>query len=523
VTLLVVPVTAGFTGRAALGRAALGRAALVERSDATAQTQDPAEGAAAAGRPRLKVPDSYHLVPAGKQQGRDLLAQGPLGVEVHNLSEASKNGDDGPGRITADIDGLSGKVRFEGVDECKRAGDTRVVCPLFDDPPRPEFDLRALKAGRVGDSGSIRYTYTSPQGQVRTASTKLVIGHVQLGATRLPMRRGVERGDKVAVPVVFKNIGEVTARGVTVTISGKVEPSPAQRHRNCRYKAQESITTCSFPRARIRPGEARALKPAPSVRSAGSDMYEVFDYRAGPMNNSGLGGTSGGPDPRGGEYGRGSSIRLVEVPGEEGRFRTGQNGGLPLKLLAQRDTHIDYEAIGAHASAESGDTARFRVGLRNKGPGEFGIEGDTLTGTAEAKVTIPPGTTVLRAPREETDSDGVYRPLCKRHDRTYVCQISRAPGRGGSDTSLEFLVRIGESGRGRVELPDEPLPRRDPVPGNDTAAITLNSEPDYGGTALIALAAIAAAGTLGHRYLVMWRRPARADDGPVVSPRAGTS
>jgi hypothetical protein len=108
------------------------------------------------------------------------------------------------------------------------------------------------------------------------------------------------------------------------------------------------------------------------VRTAKPDIYERFDYRVAPLNDPN-GSTPGGPEPQGGEAGQGSTIRLVEASGERGRFYPGRKDRQNMFLLTQRDTHLDYEAIGASVSAEAGDTTRIRVGVRNKGPGDFGI------------------------------------------------------------------------------------------------------------------------------------------------------
>jgi hypothetical protein len=127
------------------------------------------------------------------------------------------------------------------------------------------------------------------------------------------------------------------------------------------------------------------------------------------------------------------------------------------------------------------------------------------------KVTLPPGSTVLRAPRKVIDTEA-YDELCKRHSRTYTCVID-APRHGDTDKSLEFLLKTSKSGKGKVELPDEPLPRRDTDSANDTATIALHAKPDRSAIALtVVLASIAtAAGLLAtrHRWIVPLRRIVR--------------
>ena len=471
--MLAVPVTAGFAQRDAVSA----RPAGVPESATHAQAQG--VRAEKEKKPELEVPKAFYLVPADKQKGEDLReAQGHLAIGEKNLGKGDEEEQEF-GKLTADIGDLSAKVRIKEGDACKLDGKSKVSCSILSgyNAAPPDFELRALKTGRIGDSGTMRYTYTSPGGQVVKASTRVVIGRPLMAVEQLPRQERTKLGDEVSFPLRFKNVGEGTADGIVVAISGKVEPSAAKRHSNCRYKAGVRVTTCSFPDARVRPGEVWTMKPAPSVRFSLPELYEKFDYKVAPIDDPDFSGTSGGPEPQGGEPGEGSAVRLVKSDKEGGRFWTGEEEPSKTFLMAQQDTHMDYEAIAtSHPSAKAGEAIRVRVGVRNKGPGTFGSQGVLGNPGAVVKVTIPSRTKVIHAPRE-MNHVGEYDQLCTRHGRTYTCKID-APERGDADTSLEFLLRVHESDKLKVELPDEPLPRRDPDPSNDTMALKLSKTKD---------------------------------------------
>ena len=519
--MLVAPVTGGFTSADAVG----------ERSDSTAPAQTRrADGQAEKEKkkPDLKVPESFHLVPADQQKGDDWeTTQGTLRVEVANLGK-SDEAEATAGEIKADFSDLAGKVDIEPGGACARDSDTKFDCPYsygYNVAPT-DFTLRALKSARADGSESVRFTWTSPQGEVLKASTRVVIGRPQLGVRQLPMQKATKPGGEVELPLVFRNMGEVTARGIVVSIGGKVEPSPAKRHRNCRYDAQGKATTCTFPDARVRPGETWTLKPAPTVRTSAPDMYERFEYSVAPLDDPDTG--AGRQERKGGEPGKGSTIRLVKTSEGSGKFYTGREEPPKTFLLAQRDTHIDYEAIATPTPAD--EMTRLQVGIRNNGPGAFAVGGVLDGGRAIAKVrvTIPPGTEVQRAPRA-LNHVGEYDQLCKRHDRTYTCSID-VPERGETDKSLEFLLNPTEkSGKVRVDLPDEPLPRRDPDSANDTATVTVRAARDATPTSsplgiiLVSIAAAAALVLTRRRWVPSLRRVLRLPGGTGGTPSAERS
>jgi hypothetical protein len=518
--MLVVPVTGGFTSADAVGERTGTALAQTQRADGQAEK--------AKKKPELKVPESFHLVPADQQKGDDWeTTQGTLRVEVANLGK-SDEAEATAGEIKADFSDLAGKVDIDPGGACARDSDTKFDCPYsygYNVAPT-DFTLRALKSARADGSESVRFTWTSPQGEVFKASTKVVIGRPQLGVRQLPMQKATKPGGEVEFPLVFRNMGEVTARGIVVSIGGKVEPSPAKRHRNCRYDAQGKATTCSFPDARVRPGETWTLKPAPTVRTSAPDMYERFDYSVAPLDDPDTG--AGRQERKGGEPGQGSTIRLVKTSEGSGKFYTGNEEPPKTFLLAQRDTHIDYEAIAA--STPDDEKTRIRVGIRNNGPGAFAISGVLDGGRAIAKVrvTLPPGIKVQHAPRE-VNHVGEYDQLCKRRDRIYTCSID-VPERGETDKSLEFLLYPTEkSGKVRVELPDEPLPRRDPESANDTATVTIRAASDPVpkssplGIILVSIAATVTLVVTRRRWVPSLRRILRLPGGTGGTPSAERS
>jgi len=472
VLMLTVAATAGFTSRDPVGRRAgtNGRPA-VEDGEAK-------KGKANEKGPPLKVMRSYYLAPA--DVGGDVPDyEDQVDMEwpkVRNLTDQGdkKSGfDQKVGTITMDVRDLSGKVVFKDKGMCKGEG-ARVTCPMYsdDDESRSGPYLRATKKSRIGDSGYLHYTFKPRRpGATLKARTRVTIGRPKLGVKQPRMLKRA-KGD-VAVPITFKNVGDVPTRGVAVTVRGLVKSLPEKkRYRNCRYRTRgyQQGLTCYFPDARIHPGETRTAKFALHVPPS-RVMYEEVGYDVRPLDFS-------AQDDISGRFGRGSPAELMKPSDKRGPFPTHADP----RIVVQRDVHADYEAFDTRITGASGGRAHLRVRIRNNGPGTFDIA--TPRGGSSAKVTIPPGSTVMKAPRELVDEDE-YVDLCKGRGRTYDCSVGVLE-RGRTDT-LDFTLRLDDnrslhdrSAKGKVQIIDaERESRRDDEPGNDTAVVTLTVTPNY--------------------------------------------
>ncbi|MBA0053244.1 hypothetical protein E0L36_20915 [Streptomyces sp. AJS327] len=450
---LVVSATVGSAGQDVAGQRAGGTVQPVaghQRAEGNVRAEEGArvrEG----GKPRLEVPETYFLAPASAWGGKGdpRPSQKDLDVEIHDLGNGNRERPSG--RLTLDASDLSGKVAFrqDGLDKCEGYGSARIDCSVSSSLPVFKTYLRALDAGRNGDSGTLRYTFTPRQGEPRTATTRVVIGRPRLAVEQPPMRKGVKPTESVRVPITFKNVGEVPARGVVASVR---QGATEEQHRNCRYRAVS--VTCQFPDVVVRPGETMTLAPALSVRNPEPAMYESIPFSVRPMEKS--------DDPGPGEPGRGSPLRLTDTDAK-GPFREFDEPGGEALMYLRRPTRADYEATGVRLSEESDDRVRVRVGVRNNGPAGDPGPG----GPYHAKVTFPPGSTVLRTPRDEDLEENAE--LCQRVSGTeYRCAVS--PDRGRT-TTFDFVLRPGWWGQTRVEVTDsERFPRLDPRPANDTAA-----------------------------------------------------
>ncbi|MET7640027.1 hypothetical protein [Streptomyces sp. NPDC005438] len=427
----------------------------------------------------LKAPGTTHLALDRVRKESPEPYQERLEVKVRTRGRSGALQHEG-GRMTADISQLADRVRFKGSYRCEKPTKTRIDCgaEVLDKLVRAQFDLLARKSARAGDSGPVRFTYTSPEGTVRTATTTVVIGQPRLGVQKLPVRKDVARGDVVRLPMVFKNTGELPVHGVGVWITGGVNIPPEKRHRNCRYHYDSSGVWCFLPDVHVNPGEVWRLSPGPGVRNLGSSLYEKFDYGVFPMNHR-FGGSPGDRTYEGGERGRGGPVRAVRTSEKKGDvFHTGPDGPDMYQLTRGKAVHADYQVRGTMVTAPPGETVRVRVGARNNGPGVFDPEDPEVS--VALTVTFPPGTKLVRGPRELIDSEERYSPLCERHDRSYTCEVG-ALRKGKAYTTFDFLVRPGKDGVGKVRLRKDEgeLPRNDPKPDNDTAKIVIRTGPDH--------------------------------------------
>lgn len=484
--VLVVSVAVGGAGHDASGR----------REGRTAQPVAAVEKARADEEPRLKVPENYFLEPADEPVNRREWNSYLLDrIEIEGLDRYAEH-KGRYGRLTLDAGDLSGKAVFkkDKLNDCKGHGTAKLDCPVDDAEPVFGSYLRALGSSRNGQRGTLRYTFTPEKGEPLTATTEVVVGRPVLAARQLPMRKRVKPTETVPVPLTFKNVGEVPAHGVIASV--RPGRTSGKQHRNCRYTAQSM--TCRFPDVVVRPGETRTLRPVTQVRSPSGGMYEPVSYTVLPLER-----VDGGQEE--GEPGQDSPLRVVDAPGAKGPFRATHDFGDELLMYVQRDTRADYEAVGIRLTKKSADRLRVRVRVGNKGPSTDPGPGSLY----HAKVTFPPGSTVLRPPRDE-DREEDQEVCQKLSSREYSCPVS--PDTGQTEI-LDFVVSPGWWGKTEVKIGDsERFPRRDPDPGNDTASVTTPMGPVHIALSGVLLLAFAAALAVTRRR---WTGPLRRLAGRV--------
>ncbi|MCI3241233.1 hypothetical protein [Streptomyces spinosisporus] len=387
---------------------------------------------------------------------------------------------DGPGsyapgarRLTVDVEaGSEGAVRLRDDSTNCRGSATHVVC---EGPAARLLGLTTdafaplpAKGSKPGDTGYLRLTYVMTDGEKLTARTRVVVGEPVLELLTPAPDKGVRPGAEVTYPVVVRNTGDVTVRGLALVVNAG-DLAFVQRHANCRYPDLQhgSQAVCSFPGVRIAPGKSVAVRPALRLRASRTTMYGSFGRMVWPLK--------AGPGPNqtvseGGEHGDGPALRAEAVKTPHGRF-TKAGDFVDVRLA----TGADYAVSGADLHGDPGDTRKVGLTVRNNGPGNPGY-------TTRLVFSPPPGTDVLKEPMTEID-DGVYEPYCDNDGYTYTCDVQGLdPGKAHT---FEFTLRLGEPSTGSVRLEDQtsgptasPAPggasgRHDPDASNDKASVVV--------------------------------------------------
>ncbi|WP_237305360.1 hypothetical protein [Streptomyces sp. SAT1] len=433
-----------------------------------------AAGCGAAADPAaLSAPDVYYLRPYGDKKGVEDKA--PLPVEVQHLYAAT-----GAHRLTVEVErGAEKTVRLsEHNPDC--AGDaTRVACEVTGGSLNRTGNVRftpvAARGSRVGDSGFVRFTYTTSDGTPLTARTEVVVGE-PVPEVRTPgALRDVRPGSEVAGAFVVRNTGELPVRGLGLALSLDDSWSFAQRYANCRYPTAGGRTAvCRFPGLRIAPGQTAVVRPALRMRASRTKIYARYEQRVWPLD---VGPGEYSAWLSGGDRGEGpaltADVRATGRGGTEGAGGDFAQGRVQVPVTLALGA--DYAVSDVTLHGAPGTERELRLVVRNGGPGDPGA-------AARMVFTPPPGARVTAQPMAEIDEDA-YEPLCAYVGASYRCPV-RSLEPGASDT-LVFTLRLGGPGTGTVRVEDnapgrldppgdrERTGRRDPDPADDEAVVTV--------------------------------------------------
>jgi hypothetical protein len=413
----------------------------------------------------ITAPEVFYLRPRGDKVGPKAKVPFHVGAEDVGATRTSLARDH---RLTVDVRGSENVVRLRTVGSLKNGprcdgGTVRVTCEV-----RGGYDSWvdqdrvypvAAKGSRPGDTGVVRFTFTTKDGKKLTTSTRVVVGEPVVKVRTLKVISGVRPGADVTVPLVVRNDGEVPVKGLALKL-GAGSLDFRQEYANCRYPPQSHGRTavCRFPGLRIPPGGAVVLHPALRLRASRTRTYTSFSQEAWPLD-SGPGQYTAVPP--GGDQGDGPALKAEAEAAHDtdGTFAEGT-----VSTDVRLDIHADYEVFGVELHGSPGTTRSLRLKVRNNGPGD--------PGSGTRLVFTPPPGAVLKEPMDEVDED-TYEPYCDSGTGTYNCLVDELGP--GESRDFEFTLRLDGPGEGSVTLQDaKPSPgRRDANPGNDTAAVTV--------------------------------------------------
>jgi hypothetical protein len=419
-------------------------------------------GSATERKSSLTAPEVFYLRPHGDKAGpKDKT---PFHVEAEDVG-AIRTSLARDHRLTVDVRGSESVVRLRTVNLHKDGsrcdgGTVRVTCRvggLYDNwQDLDRVHPVAAKGAKPGDTGVVRFTFTTKDGKRMTTRTRVVVGEPVVKVRALKVVDDVRPGADVTVPLVVRNDGEVPVRGLALKLNaGSLDFR--QQYANCLYPPQSRGHTavCRFPGLRIPPGGAVVLNPALRLRAPKTRTYTSFDLEAWPLD-SGPGQDTAVPP--GGDHGDGPALKAEAMAARDtdGTFAEGR-----AVTDVRLDLHADYEVFGVELHGSPGTERSLRLKVRNNGPGN--------PGSGTRLVFTPPPGAVLKEPMEEVD--GETAPYCDSGDGTYDCRLEELGP--GESSDFEFTLLLDGPGEGSVTLHDftPSTGRRDANPGNDTAAV----------------------------------------------------
>ncbi|KPI19777.1 hypothetical protein OK074_7776 [Actinobacteria bacterium OK074] len=320
---------------------------------------------------------------------------------------------------------------------------------------------KSTKDGKAGDTATVRFTFATADGKrALTARTRVVVGEPVVQVRTVKQIKDVRPGADVTRVVAVRNTGEVPVRGLGLQLnSGELDFR--RQYANCRYPEarQDHEAICTFPDLRIDPGGTVVFSPTLRLRAPEVQMSSSFSELAWALD-MGAGHYSTVPD--GGDKGDGPALTATVADSATAK---GSYAGGTVSTDVILDLRSDYRVYGARLAVGKGRLLHLKVS--NDGPGDPG-SGVRLV------FTPPAGASVRKQPQEEIDED-TYEPYCKRDGASYVCDVNDlAPGKS---RTFDFTLDLTEAGAGTVSLKDMDGDwnpgRRDPKPGNDSAAITV--------------------------------------------------
>ncbi|MFE6892028.1 hypothetical protein [Streptomyces sp. NPDC057694] len=410
----------------------------------------------------VDVSDPVFYVPLGPATG-----QTPQDAAVRFRYTGDGSGGGRAGKVRFDVRGLAGVAEVTGVpDGCTGEKTPVVTCgQTISEGPEPyradtvqQLGLAAVAGAKAGETGVLRYTLISDDGSLKGSGSLDVVA----GSPRLLVSdtgpRTAERGEDLSIPLFVRNAGDVTARGLYLSLDPTEAMAIVGRAANCWYgKAQ---MYCVLPDIRIAPGQTVRIDPPLRVTPRPEAVDPLVSYAVG------LGTEYVNRDPLP-DYTRGKGAPLRATPAA-----APDDVDFLDPSRAQFDVTVantsDYAAIGADITGRVGSRVNVVVGYVNKGPG---VPRDAAV---KAVFTVPPGAKVVAPPYDPELDEEMLPQHCKTsdRDRTYVCELSdglRKP------QEFAFALRItGDDDRpGSVTVRRSGKAPEDPVSANDRAPVRL--------------------------------------------------
>ncbi|WP_326561503.1 hypothetical protein [Micromonospora sp. NBC_01796] len=289
-------------------------------------------------------------------------------------------------------------------------------------------------------------------------------------------------GASTDVPIGLRNVGNVTADGVTVLLRAYNDHLElANSYSNCSYDPNYLELLCFFDQP-VGPDETFVVDPATPLRLKVADAAPgpyTYGAEAGvaPLNAEELAQKVSAAKKAGGEQ-----LRLIPATNKAARaayydLNTDDNtSAFTVTVPLHR---ADSIAVGATVNGASGRTETIKVGIRNAGPADT-LGPDDNWGSS-ALITLPVGLTVRKVDSRcvpivdgEPDWDQAGQPK----GLVYRCEPLEDVAAGSTDLFAFTADSTGPAGAAGSIVVDGGV--QDPDTANNTASISIVSVPVVG-------------------------------------------
>ncbi|MFE7032410.1 hypothetical protein ACFU9Y_19030 [Streptomyces sp. NPDC057621] len=303
-----------------------------------------------------------------------------LGVGIYHDDDSFTVTD---GQLTVDVSDLAQVAEVTWPDNCTPSG-TRAVCDIpvvptigGDYEDQVSLTVRAADGAQAGAQGRITYEATATGGPEETLTaphksfdTMLAVGSgPDLAIAPVADVEEGRPGDERTIPLKVTNIGNESARGITVKLYASYGLTDLTRYDACTYTSStggenppSTKALCTFDQV-LAPGDSFELPEPLTVRLAPHALHERLD--------------------------------IDFDPGDGAQDLDSTNDSTVLGIGA--DNTADFSVTGDTISAAAGQTASAELTFKNNGPAWFGNlgSGDPV---AKVRLIVPQGTHVTGVP-----------------------------------------------------------------------------------------------------------------------------
>jgi hypothetical protein len=351
--------------------------------------------------------------------------------------------------------------------------------------------VTATAAAKVGDQVPLRVSVSATGVETSTIDHPLAITEPGPDLRARNFTQDSTPGGTFTYRPTFHNHGDRTAETLILQLSGGDFASIVDRFSNCHWSPEPAyVAAVCILRNVDLPAGATIAAATPLTIKVGTDVARgAFTYYSASVysNNGGISGPwdawplGTGPQFRWERVGAQAQFDDVDYRDSQGYVR-----------INTPPNPSDVVALGANGTGKVGDTVTLKVGMTNKGPayidGVGDSEGSDLDDPYNAgfRVTFPTGVEVTAVGTRPVDGEACLGLVDGKRDgsynepgRTAYQCITWALGVGASYT-VEFTVRItGPVGTNGTVVATGGF--SDPVPADNTAAVTVNGGGSGGG------------------------------------------